>query len=31
MQIKMNIDEFKEENIINEVNDSINFYIKRKS
>lgn len=31
MQIKMNIDEFKKENIINEVNDSINFYIKRKS
>jgi hypothetical protein len=31
MQIKMNIDEFKRENIINEVNDSINFYIKRKS
>jgi hypothetical protein len=31
MQIKMNIDEFKRENIINEVNESINFYIKRKS
>jgi hypothetical protein len=31
MQIKMNIDEFKRDNIINEVNKSINFYIKRKS
>jgi hypothetical protein len=31
MQIKMNIDEFKRENIINEVNESINFYIKQKS
>jgi hypothetical protein len=31
MQIKMNIDEFKRDNIINEVNESINFYIKRKS
>jgi hypothetical protein len=31
MQIKMKIHEFKRENIINEVNDSINFYIKRKS
>ena len=31
MQIKMNIDEFKRINIINQVKEYINFYTKRKS